>query len=131
MGTTWVEATGITTITERTTGNMAVPSESDFVPPAGVRAAAKRGLRWHDEGLSGDGLVPKTVREARSIADGKKQSVDKLRRMRAWFARHEVDKKSPKWNDPSPGKVAWELWGGDAGRAWANRVMKKVDSREL
>jgi hypothetical protein len=43
--------------------------------------------------------------------------------MKAYFDRHQSDKDSPKWNDPSPGKVAWYAWGGDAGYAWAKRVL--------
>lgn len=100
-----------------------------FVPPAGVRSAAKRGLKWHKEGLSGDGLVSRTVSEATSISKGESQSLDKVKRMRAWFSRHEVDKQSPKWNDPSPGKVAWELWGGDAGKSWSEGIMRRVEKK--
>lgn len=107
-------------------------SEQDFYPPKTVRDAARKGILWYEAGHGGDGLVPKTVREARSIARGEKQSVDKIRRMRAWFARHEVDKSSKSWKDgtptnPSPSQVAWALWGGDSGKSWSNSVMKKVD----
>lgn len=100
-----------------------------FVPPAGVRAATKRGLKHHEMGHSGKGLVAKTVAEARSMSRGEAQSLDKVKRMRAWFARHEVDKQSPKWNDPSPGKVAWDLWGGDAGKSWSEGIMRRVEKK--
>jgi hypothetical protein len=46
--------------------------------------------------------------------------------MKSYFARHEIDRKGKGWNSkshPSPGRVAWELWGGDEGRAWADRVL--------
>lgn len=107
-------------------------SEQDFYPPPSVRDAAKRGIVWYENGHGGDGLVPKTVREARSIARGEKQSIDKVRRMRAWFARHSVDKQSKSWDEgtpsnPSPSQVAWALWGGDAGMSWANKVMRKLE----
>ena len=36
--------------------------------------------------------------------------------MRAWHARHAVDKR-PDWdNPPTPGYVAFLLWGGEPGR---------------
>lgn len=103
------------------------------VPPESVRIRAKLGLKWHEQGYSGDGLVPKTVREARSIANGEKQSVNKIRRMRAWFARHEVDRsaKNRESTKPTPGEVAWELWGGDAGKVWAEKVMRQVERNEM
>lgn len=107
-------------------------SEKDFYPPKGVREAARRGILWYENGHGGDGLVPKTIREAKSIARGEKQSTDKIRRMRAWFARHSVDKDSDSWRagtptKPSPSQVAWALWGGDAGHQWSKSVMNKLE----
>jgi hypothetical protein len=43
--------------------------------------------------------------------------------MKAYFDRHQGDKDSPHWNEPSPGKVAWYAWGGDAGYSWAKSVV--------
>jgi HK97 family phage portal protein len=100
-----------------------------FVAPQGVRDAARKGLRLHEEGRSGDGLKPQTVAEARTISAGRDVSPDKIRRMNAWFARHASDRK-PGWNKPgaeTPGHVAWLLWGGDAGRTWAGRMVADMD----
>jgi len=84
--------------------------------PDYVVDAAKRGLAWHAEGKSGDGVTDKTLREAREMAQGS-VSEDKLRRMGPWFERHRPDMDAPK-NKPSnkdfpgAGAVAWALWGG-------------------
>jgi len=84
--------------------------------PDYVVDAAKRGLEWHAEGKSGDGVTDKTLREAREMAQGS-VSEDKLRRMGPWFERHRPDMDAPK-NKPSnedfpgAGAVAWALWGG-------------------
>jgi len=84
--------------------------------PDYVADAAKRGLAWHAEGKSGDGVTDKTLREARDMAAGE-VSEDKLRRMGPWFERHRPDMDAPK-NKPSnedfpgAGAVAWALWGG-------------------
>lgn len=84
--------------------------------PDYVADAAKRGLEWHAEGKSGDGVTDKTLREARDMAAGE-VSEDKLRRMGPWFERHRPDMDAPK-NKPSnedfpgAGAVAWALWGG-------------------
>jgi hypothetical protein len=72
------------------------------------------------------------VREARTIAGRQDVSPDKLRRMRAWFARHESDKK-PGWDKPgqeTPGYVAWLLWGGDPGRRWAEQMVADMERIE-
>jgi hypothetical protein len=42
----------------------------NLTPPAFMRAAARQGLRYYEEGLAGDGLVDRTVREARAMAAG-------------------------------------------------------------
>jgi HK97 family phage portal protein len=106
-----------------------------FIAPQAVRDAARKGLRLYEEGRGGDGLQPKTVAEARTIAGRQDVSPDKLRRMRAWFARHESDKR-PGWDragKETPGYVAWLLWGGDAGRSWAIKMvaeMNRIDSEK-
>jgi len=95
-----------------------------------TQSAAARGLRLHEAGKSGDGLVPATVRDAVRMARREELSEDKVRRMPAWFARHEGD-----WTrgtddqpgDETPGYVAWLLWGGDPGRAWADRKVAELD----
>lgn len=111
----------------------ALPVDIDATPPQGVRDALRRGLELHAEGYGGDGLAPETVPWARRLAGGEAISVEKARAMRAWFARHEEspgeaearrdDKTSPAW-------VAWLLWGGDAGKAWASKIMRQVEARD-
>jgi HK97 family phage prohead protease len=96
-------------------------------PPAYMRASARRGLEWHREGLSGDGLVDRTIREARAMAEGN-VTADKWVRMRAWIARHLVDMDAPAntpGNDayPGPGAVAMALWGGGGSKRSAERAL--------
>jgi uncharacterized protein len=103
----------------------------DLTPPAYMRASARRGLQWHEEGLSGDGLMPATVREARAMADGS-VTADKWVRIRAFLARHMVDFDAPAAspshpNFPSPGVVAIALWGGGTTRRSAQRAMDYAD----
>ncbi len=103
----------------------------DLTPPAYMRASARRGLQWHEAGLSGDGLMPATVREARALADGS-VTADKWVRIRAFLARHMVDfdapAASPTSDDfPSPGVVAIALWGGGTTRRSAQRAMDYAD----
>lgn len=102
---------------------------ADLTPNAATAAAARKGLRLYEDGRGGDGLVPATIRDARKMASREALSERKVRRMPAWFARHETDKKAG-WDTPgeeTPGYVAWLLWGGDPGRRWSEARVKELD----
>ena len=58
--------------------------------PKGVIRELKKGLNWHDEGKSGDGLTSATVNWATRMVNGSDISPEKAIKMRAWFARHEL-----------------------------------------
>ena len=64
------------------------PYGVDLTVNAETQSAAAKGLRLHEDGKSGDGLVPATVRDAVRMANRDELSEDKVRRMPAWFARH-------------------------------------------
>ena len=99
-------------------------------PTAGMASAARRGLRLHEEGKSGDGLKPETVARANNLAKREEMNEDWIREMNAWFARHDSASKSPGWDTPGkekPGFVAWLLWGGNAAKNWSARKVKELD----
>jgi hypothetical protein len=91
-----------------------------FVPPAEVRANAKRGLELRAK--HGRGGTEIGVARARDLSNGKALPLSTVNRMVSYFARHEVDKKGEGWGVDSAGYIAWLLWGGDAGKSWANRI---------
>ena len=109
--------------------------------PSFVKENARRGLKYHTQGKSGDGVTDKTLREARGMVDGS-VSEDKVMRMAAWFKRHESDLSATKNSDqndenyPGAGAVAWLLWGGnptsDPMRAseWADRKMAQLSGEK-
>lgn len=105
----------------------------DFAPPEGARTEAERGLEWRRE--YGRGGTEIGVARARDIANGKNLSPETVRRMNSYFSRHEVDKKGEGFNPeesgyPSAGRIAWALWGGDPGQAWASKVIRQMESRQ-
>lgn len=107
----------------------------NFTAPKGVLEELRRGLAWHEEGESGDGLKPATVAEARRIVNEGKATFEKARRMAAWLARHEVDKEGEGFTPgedgfPSPGRVAWALWGGDAAVAWSGKLVEQMEAAD-
>ena len=63
---------------------------------------------------------------ASNLASGDKISFTTIKRMAAFFSRHAKNKSG---GEDDAGYIAWLLWGGDAGRAWANRIIKMVESR--
>lgn len=101
--------------------------EVNLTPPAFMRAAARRGLEYYEEGLGGDGLVERTIREARAMVRGS-VTADKWVRLRAWVARHLVDLDSPAAKPDSPdypsaGVVAHLLWGSGPSKRAAQRTL--------
>ena len=96
----------------------AEPRQVSLNLPQYIRAAARRGLDYYARGWAGDGLVDRTVREARDMAAGR-ITEDKVIRANAWGLRHLVDLDAPKNSDPDndewpgPGAVAFYLWGID------------------
>jgi HK97 family phage prohead protease len=102
--------------------------EVNLTPPAYMRAAARQGLRYYEQGLAGDGLVERTVREARAMAAGN-VTADKWVRIAAWIARHLVDLDAPAARPdsadyPSAGVVAHLLWGSGPSKQAANRALE-------
>ena len=103
----------------------------NLTPPAYMRAAARRGLEYYREGKGGDGLVDRTIREARAMAEGN-VTADKWVRIRAWIARHLVDLDAPDANPnsenyPSAGVVAHLLWGSGPSKASARRALNYAE----
>ena len=59
--------------------------------------------------------------------------------MHSFFPRHEVDKRAEGFRQgekgyPSAGRIAWALWGGDAGFSWAktkrNQIMREREKSD-
>jgi HK97 family phage prohead protease len=105
----------------------------NFTPPAGVRSEAAKGLAWRDE--YGRGGTAVGVARARDLSNGTNISPETAKRMASYFARHEVDKQGEGWSPgedgfPSAGRIAWALWGGDPGQAWANKLTRQIDAAD-
>ena len=98
-------------------------TEINLLPTEGMRAEAERYRAWKADGEPGGTDV--AAARASQILSGDELSPDTVITMRAWFARHEVDKQGEGFSPsedgyPSPGRVAWAAWGGDPGQTWSN-----------
>ena len=108
----------------------ALEKADGYTPPESVRAAARRALRWIEDGFAGDGFTAVGRTRARQLADGATLSPQTIKRMYSYFARHEVDKQGEGFYDsaePSPGRVAWDAWGGDAGFKWVKSLTERME----
>ena len=100
-----------------------------FTPTQRMASAARRGLRLREK--FGRGGTDVGVERAHQLAERRDVSEADVKSMHSFFARHAVDKdtKTHKWNsdsDPSAGFIAWLLWGGDAGKKWADSKAAKL-----
>jgi hypothetical protein len=102
--------------------------QDSYKPTDGMVAEAERGLAWRRE--YGRGGTEVGLARARDISNRKNLPIDTVKRMKAYFDRHEVDKKGKGWSPgedgyPSNGRIAWALWGGDPGYTWAKTIVKR------
>lgn len=103
----------------------------DTKPSEGMVAEARRGLDWRKE--HGRGGTEVGVARARDIVNGRELSASTVRRMYSFFSRHEVDKQGKGFDKgedgyPSAGRIAWALWGGDAGFSFSRKIVKRLDA---
>jgi hypothetical protein len=104
-----------------------------YVATAGMKTAAQRAIDWREQGHKGGTVIGAT--RARQIVSGEKMSDETVKRMFSFFSRHEVDKKATGFNSgedgfPSAGRVAWDLWGGDAGFSWSRQITERLKREE-
>ena len=101
-----------------------------YKPTDAMKEEAQRGLDWRRE--HGRGGTDVGIARARDISNGKSLSEETVKRMHSFFSRHEVDKDAEGFSPgeegyPSNGRIAWALWGGDAGFAWSRRIAKSLE----
>lgn len=104
-------------------------ADLNLKPTSGMKSAAARALAWKKEGKRGGTRVGLT--RANQIVNGTELSESTVARMYSFFSRHEVDKQATGFSAgeegyPSPGRVAWDLWGGDAGYSWSRSKWESI-----
>jgi len=118
----------------------ALEESKGFKPPGSVRKAAAKGLelrRKHGRGglsvkQAAEQGIGSGVQRAVNLKNGDAISLDTVKRMHAYFSRHQKDKQAEGWGseaNPSAGWIAWLLWGGDAGWRWAKGILKKTEKK--
>ena len=112
---------------------MILKAES-YSPTAGMKAAARRALKWKADGKATGAGTPVGWGRATDIVAGRSMSLSVVRRMFSFFSRHEVDKKGKDFNNtsnPSNGRIMWDAWGGDAGFSWSRGIVNRMRDKAL
>ncbi len=121
---------------QRLRDNKAI-SDLDLTGTDAMAEEAKRGLEWRKEFNRGGTQVG--VARANQLVNKEKMSPNTVLRMYSFFSRHEVDKQAEGFDRgekgyPSAGRIAWALWGGDAGFSWSktkrNQIMREEEKKD-
>ncbi|AXC51044.1 DNA-binding protein [Paracoccus suum] len=99
--------------------------DDGFLPPPEVSATAAEGLRLR--ALHGRGGTEVGLARAMGLAASRPVPPVEMRVIAAWFARFAYLHGKGAWDDPqrpSTGFIAWQLWGGDPGRAWVEGLRR-------
>ena len=91
-------------------------------PTQAVREAARKALERREE--YGRGGTEVGVARARDLANGKGIPEETLQRMVSFFARHAG---TPRNDQTGAASIAWGLWGGSEGRAWAAAELRRIE----
>ena len=107
-------------------------SDIDLTPTKGMVEEAKKGKEWREE--FGRGGTEVGLKSANMIINNE-LTIERVKKMYAYFQRHEVDKQGEGFTPdedgfPSAGRIAWALWGGDAGMSWSTKKRNQIEKEE-
>jgi len=111
-----------------------VEKAEGYSPPAGARAAARKAIRFKEQGKAKGAGTSVGWTRAGQLARGESLSLSTVKRMYSYFSRHEVDKKGKDWGNqanPSNGYIMWLAWGGDAGFSWSRSIVNREKDKAL
>jgi len=121
---------------EKMHGAKSIPAKYDhlnFSVTDAMVTAAKQGLAWREEFNRGGTQVG--VARANQIINDKTLTPDTWRRVKAYFDRHQSDREAEGWSQgetgfPSAGRIAHELWGGDAGYSRSKKIVSQINAAD-
>lgn len=105
-----------------------------YTPTSGMKAAARRALKWKEDGKATGAGTPVGWGRASDIVAGRSMSLETVKRMYSFFSRHEVDKKGKDFyntSNPSNGRIMWDAWGGDAGFSWSRKIVEREKANKV
>jgi hypothetical protein len=135
IGMMYLDAT-VVDIEDHDMDEMDMMSKAEgYSPTSGMKAAARRALKWKEDGKATGAGTPVGWGRATDIVAGRSMSLSVVKRMYSFFSRHEVDKKGKGFFSgpefPSNGRIMWDAWGGDAGFSWSRAIVKREMDKAL
>jgi capsid protein len=101
-----------------------------YIPTNAMAENARRALDVREKKpASQRGMTSVGIARARDLINKRPMSEDTVRRMKAFFDRHEVDKQGETWDEQGKGWQAWQGWGGDAGYSWATAIVERINKQ--
>jgi hypothetical protein len=113
---------------------MSIGKAEGYSPPAGARSAARRAIKFKEDGKANGAGTSVGWTRAGQLARGETLSLSTVKRMYSYFSRHEVDKKGKDWANqanPSNGYIMWLAWGGDAGFSWSRGIVEREKNNKF
>jgi hypothetical protein len=106
-----------------------------YSPTSGMKAAARRAIKWKEDGKATGAGTAVGWGRARDIVAGRGMSLSTVRRMFSFFSRHEAASKGGKdfnnTSNPSNGRIMWDAWGGNAGFSWSRSIVNRMKDKSL
>ena len=105
-------------------------ADGTYIPTNAIADNARQALKVRDtKPASQRGMTSVGLARARDLMNKRPQSEDTVRRMKAFFDRHEADKQGETWDEKGKGWQAWNGWGGDEGYVWATSIVERLNKQ--
>jgi hypothetical protein len=103
-----------------------------YIPTNAMAENARRALDVREQKpISQRGMTSIGIARARDLMNKRPMSEDTVRRMKAFFDRHQADKTGETWKEQGKGWQAWHGWGGDEGYSWATAIVERLNKQEV
>lgn len=107
--------------------SMSVKATETYKPTDEMANIASRALEWRAKYGRGGTLVG--VARANQLKNKENLTERTVKRMHSFFSRHGNYRSTHyefRDGEPTTWRIAWDLWGSDAGRDWAKRIVDKL-----
>ena len=105
-------------------------ADGSYIPTDAMADNARRALDVREKKpMSQRGMTSVGIARARDLINKRPMSEDTVRRMKAFFDRHEADKQGESWDEQGKGWQAWMGWGGDEGYSWSTAIVERLNKQ--
>ena len=106
-------------------------ADGSYIPTQAMADNARRALEIREKKpMSQRGMTSVGIARARDLTNKRPMSEDTVRRMKAFFDRHEADKQGATWSEQGKGWQAWNGWGGDEGYSWSTAIVERLNKAQ-